>query len=561
LAQAHALAATRLPTLRIVLFGGEPIPTRVLVAWMQTFPDKVFYNAYGPTEATGVSMYYRVTRCPDDPGERIPIGIPCENVALYLLDDDRRSVPVGEVGEIALGGPCITRGYRNDVAKTAHVFIDDPWAPGARLYLTGDQARQRADGNYEFLGRKDDQVKVMGYRLELTDIEHALVSIDGVNAAGVLLADATADLAELVAYLEITRGTDLAKVLHELRQRLPFYMLPRRVHEVGDSRPLYDVHVSPYEVIFDAFAYHAEATSPGVYTMSDEPYHAPEVGPLRVVAAPPHRDVPMALSMVMYRKLYAQIGPRVLADHMVHSGIRTSLLIPVVPAGSDGAEQFRLMFELYPTGDGRFAFAYCPPASVPTDELLAEIRRVAARYPLTALKVHPNLQHLDLTSTDGRDRLDVLLVACAATHLPLMVHGGLSTVHAVSGATTYATLDHLMTIDWRRAGVPIILGHAGLFGHAFDDSTALLAKLQRVLSANDNVVVDLSGLGFDTLCKVLGEVDHDRIVFGSDALYFPQWAAVVKLLHALETIGVAAQDTFAKLAGTNAEHALQARCA
>jgi L-proline---[L-prolyl-carrier protein] ligase len=237
LAQTGALAPGRLPTLRTVLFGGEPLPTRFLIEWMQTFPDKAFYNAYGPTEATGVSMYYRVDRRPEHAGEKIPIGIPCENVELYLLDDARRPVPPGEVGEIALGGACITRGYLNDPDKTARVFIDHPWKPGqgARLYLTGDHARQRPDGNYDFLGRKDHQIKFMGYRLELTDIENALVSIPGVNGAGVLLAEAArAGVGELVAYLEVTGDTDPAKVLAELKHRLPFYMLPKHVYGIAE---------------------------------------------------------------------------------------------------------------------------------------------------------------------------------------------------------------------------------------------------------------------------------------------------------------------------------------
>ena len=233
LATTGALAPGRLPTLRTVLFGGEPLPTRFLIQWMQAFPDTVFYNAYGPTEATGVSMYYRVPRCPDHADDKIPIGIPCENVALRLLDDAHRTVPPGEIGEIALGGVCITRGYRNDPDKTARAFLVDPDEPDARWYLTGDHARLRPDGNYEFLGRKDDQIKFMGYRLELTDIEHALVAVDGVTAAAVLLADAPAGIGELVAYLEVTGETDPTCVLAAVKQRLPFYMVPKRVFGIA----------------------------------------------------------------------------------------------------------------------------------------------------------------------------------------------------------------------------------------------------------------------------------------------------------------------------------------
>ena len=231
--RAGALSPERLPSLRTVLFGGEPLPTGVLIEWMRTFPDKVFYNAYGPTEATGVSLCYRVPRVPESPAERIPIGIPRGHTDLLLLDDDRRPVPDGEVGEIALGGPCIARGYWNDPEKTRRAFVDDPVKPGRRIYLTGDFARRRPDGNYEFAGRRDDQVKSMGYRLELADVESALTAIDGVHEAGVLLgAPRGAGFDELVGYVVLRGDRRVADVQAAVRARLPFYMVPRYLYEV-----------------------------------------------------------------------------------------------------------------------------------------------------------------------------------------------------------------------------------------------------------------------------------------------------------------------------------------
>jgi amino acid adenylation domain-containing protein len=228
-----ALALDPLPRFRVVLFAGEALATKYLIDWMKTFPDTAFYNAYGPTEATGVSMYHRLERPPAGADERIPIGIPCENTELLLLDDDRNPVTPGEVGEIALAGPCISRGYLNDPEKTARAFVAHPSRPGARIYLTGDYARRRPDGTHEFVGRRDNQVKFMGYRIELTDIESALTAIEGVTEAGVVLGrQARAGVAELVGYVVLGGEKTVVEVQAELRATLPFYMLPKHLHGI-----------------------------------------------------------------------------------------------------------------------------------------------------------------------------------------------------------------------------------------------------------------------------------------------------------------------------------------
>ncbi len=233
LSMTGALAPDRLPTMRVVLFGGESLPAKVLRDWMTTFPGKTFYNFFGPTEATGASLYHRVLRAPASADETIPIGIPRENTALYLLDEHRQPVAPGEVGEIAVSGVCISHGYLADPERTARVFADDPWQPGQRMYLTGDLARRLEDGTHVFVGRRDTQVKVMGYRLELGDIEQALTAIDGVAEAGVLVSEpGLGGVEELVAYVVLVGDKSAAQVRAELKGSLPFYMLPRHVHPI-----------------------------------------------------------------------------------------------------------------------------------------------------------------------------------------------------------------------------------------------------------------------------------------------------------------------------------------
>ncbi|NPV83994.1 MAG: amino acid adenylation domain-containing protein [Candidatus Aminicenantes bacterium] len=234
MARTGAIAPGRLRTLRKVIFSGEVLPTKYLRQWMQTFPDKIFINAYGPTEATGISMYYKVDSMPASSEEKIPLGKPCENTEIFLLDDKLSPVLDGEIGEIFIKGICVAPGYLNNPEQTRKFFIDNPLNPGKgeTVYRTGDLARRRPDGNYEFLGRKDDQVKYMGYRIELQDIEQALISLPYVNDAAVILTEMN-KLPELQAFIDVAKhGITTHQVSQDLNQLLPGYMIPHRIHFV-----------------------------------------------------------------------------------------------------------------------------------------------------------------------------------------------------------------------------------------------------------------------------------------------------------------------------------------
>lgn len=197
--------SVRLPEcVRLTVAGSEMVFAEGVKIWSRLAPvNSVLMNAYGVSEATITSTLYRHTLDQASGAEALPIGLPIANTQVYLLDRKLNPVPPGLAGELYLGGESLARGYHGRPALTAERFIPHPFstAPGARLYRTGDLARYRADGNIEFIGRVDEQIKLRGYRIELGEIETALNAAPGVKHAAVLLrAGASGDPA-LVAYV------------------------------------------------------------------------------------------------------------------------------------------------------------------------------------------------------------------------------------------------------------------------------------------------------------------------------------------------------------------------
>jgi amino acid adenylation domain-containing protein len=232
MARTGGLKPGRMPTLTRMLFGGEVLHPRNVAEWMRLFPEKSFYNVYGPTEATGVSLFHAIETPPPDGEARVPIGVPCTNTDAFVLRPDGTRAEAGETGELFLRGAGVAAGYWGDADTTARVFVDNPLRPGRgdRVYRTGDLARQRPDGAYEFLGRVDEQVKYMGYRISTADVEAALMSLPGVEEAAVFLDERSGLVVpELVGLVHCAPGRAEADLARELGRKLPAYMVPKRV--------------------------------------------------------------------------------------------------------------------------------------------------------------------------------------------------------------------------------------------------------------------------------------------------------------------------------------------
>jgi amino acid adenylation domain-containing protein len=212
-------------SLRACTVGGEPLPPALVTRHYRLVPGAVLYNEYGPTETTVSSSVYPVPQ--SGAPEPLPIGRPVANTTCYVLDERGRLLPPGQSGELYIGGEGVAAGYLNRPELTAERFLRDPFVsdPDARMYRTGDRARWLPDGQLEFQGRIDFQVKVRGYRVELPEIEHHLMSEPGVASAVVLLRD-TAIGSSLAAYYTTTDGAPRPELKAALARKLPGYMVP-----------------------------------------------------------------------------------------------------------------------------------------------------------------------------------------------------------------------------------------------------------------------------------------------------------------------------------------------
>ena len=217
------------PYLRALSVGGEKL------ASMEPPRGLNFYNLYGPTECTIISTAYQITEREDN----IPIGHAVDNLKCYVVDRFMHRLPPGAPGELIVAGPHVGAGYLNRPEKTAEVFIKNPFDDGEyeHAYRTGDIVRYRMDGEIEFIGRRDGQVKIHGFRIELSEVEAVIREFEGIKDAAVVARDLGADGKAVAAYIVSDEKIDVNAVASFILERKPPYMVPASIMQI-DAIPL-----------------------------------------------------------------------------------------------------------------------------------------------------------------------------------------------------------------------------------------------------------------------------------------------------------------------------------
>jgi amino acid adenylation domain-containing protein len=230
-AMARAGLPGGLPDLRALVFGGDRFPPRDLRALREVLPDVPMWHCYGSTEACGLT-YYRVLEPPAQ-DEYVPIGRGWGNTEVFAVDDAGSVAGVGEEGELYVRGSVVMKGYWGHPDRNGEVLVQNPLTPHIPeiVFRTGDMVRQRPDGNYEFLGRRDQQIKVRGFRIELGEIDAAMQSHPAVlEAAAVALPDP--EWGNVIVGFVVPKDEGVAtgaEIRSHVSERLPRVMVPRRI--------------------------------------------------------------------------------------------------------------------------------------------------------------------------------------------------------------------------------------------------------------------------------------------------------------------------------------------
>jgi len=234
-ANSGILEKVEIPLLKKVLFCGEVMPNKQLNIWRRRFPDVMYANLYGPTEITDVCTYYIVDRQFADE-EPLPIGFPCRNTEVLVLNEADQAVQGDETGELCVRGICLSAGYYNNDDKTAAVFVQNPLNKGYRdiIYRTGDLVRYNERGEILYIGRKDFQIKHQGYRIELGEIEAAAYGIAQMKQCCAVY---DTENRCIVVYCVLYAPLSEKEIFLSLKEKIPGYMLPKRIF-IEDTLPL-----------------------------------------------------------------------------------------------------------------------------------------------------------------------------------------------------------------------------------------------------------------------------------------------------------------------------------
>ena len=324
---------------------------------------------------------------------------------------------------------------------------------------------------------------------------------------------------------------------------------------IKNGYEIYDTHVHPFELIFNQFEYQANPNKPDLYGIKGAKYIPPEISSIHLSTNDDKDSLTSKwqkkIFYLMIRRLYGHSGPKVFGDHMELSGIDKSILLPVTQPKESTDPMMLLMAKMFGK-DKRFLMSGAISNFIKNEQIKQKIKELIEQFGIRAIKFHPNVSEVDLNTSYGKERTEAILCACGECGLPLIIHGGRSSILKNTETAAYSSIYNLECINWGVSQNTVIIAHAGAYSCELQElENEILPRLNKMLLKYDNLMIDVSALDIEALTIVLKNIELERVLFGSDALYETQWFAIVKLLYVLSGMTADSEKDFIQIAAIN----------
>lgn len=324
--------------------------------------------------------------------------------------------------------------------------------------------------------------------------------------------------------------------------------------DINATNPFMDFHVHPFDVFSGDTGYRANPQVEGVFSKSFSTYRPVSLESRMGNPCGDKRlqdDVGAQRALLLASRLaYNHTGPKVFTDQIDLAGITKALLLPVARVPGTAGEMLDVLVRMFPKG-GRFLLG-CPfPVGIAPDELARFYRSACETKGICAIKIHPNLAGINPLSKRGRDLIEATLEAAGLLGLPVIVHVGCTPGLEPVESRDYGTLLRIASLDWSLSSAPVIFAHAGCYGLTEAEMIPLIPILKNLFEKYPNLLADTSALELNPLCLLMTRIDRNRLIFGSDSLYFPVWKAWVTFLQALRLTSMCPDDELIHIASVN----------
>jgi len=327
---------------------------------------------------------------------------------------------------------------------------------------------------------------------------------------------------------------------------------------IKGTHHFYDMHVHPFEIVFTKGSYQQNEENPGIYSTGSSAFMPPQISEIILEKQVDKAGTSgmlqrPAIFRMKFSALYAHTGPEVFRTQMNLSTVDRILLLPVAPLEGNVNPQMSDMKKIF-AEDKRFYFGWSVSNDIEPEDVYNAACEAMEYYNICSIKQNLTQTGTNISHPEGKKRLESILDTCTKLNLPLILHSGKSPLAADSEASKYGELEVLEQFDWTSHSCPIVFAHSASYGHtASEIKDNIIPRLMKLLTLYDNILIDISGVDIIGMKYILESIPSDRILFGSDSLYEPQWQRVVKLLHTLEESSLNTEDSFFKIMSYNPE--------